>query len=256
MLRNSLIEKFSALAILTTAAAVSPSLYAAPGDGHGFNGPTLSPISIPVQVDRLLTVPEARSAVVFCAAGEAPGFKSLQQRVSEALYGANPPYLELYIDPRQGVIPGDAGEDCEDRKLCDRSFFPPIMQGTVKSLNSGLPEGAFSFGKDSYDEPTLLEFAPDLHKLRSNLVQERVSLVADKFIPYVGFSDVAEDTQYDEWGRETLNTAKYSTVKIIAPQDYEKPMHFFNRKTNHPINLTIDLTEYVECLQAQIQKIN
>lgn len=220
-------------------------------NGAGYNGPDLHPISIPVQLDRGISVAEIGQAIQIClATGDAA--RGLQSVMEKA---------QRQVDPSSSISPdGWSKPEFQAYEWKDENHQRPnvrIIEGTARFhvtnakdayAESGYAETIFRPG----DEHSSLNFVV----ATDSGVQVFLTTAADEF-PYVSYSAILQDGGYDELGRHQDGKTIVNGLSIVVPADFQangSAVPTYNPSTQQKTAVTLNSKEYVQCLVSQIQK--
>jgi hypothetical protein len=93
----------------------------------------------------------------------------------------------------------------------------------------------------------------ETHPYKSN----EANLISDKTFPFISWIKQVDNLAYDELGNYHIENVLLQGVIIQVPENYGNGgeiLKFINAYTDHESQLQINVTEYVECLQSEIQK--
>jgi len=227
--------------------------FAAGGDGGPFNGPTLSPISVPAMADHPVTEFDLIDATKICfASGDAAhGVKSVMQQIMDQIYpGAKLRFPDtiFYVKAATSSNTATANEWSVDNGfVIDR----------VKSLH---PNNSHELTPVSPDDLQYLAVV-NTGKLTVYFSDDGkpapagdggdTQVISTGALPTITANYNYQYT-YDKWGKVTNTTKTMSDVRINTDgQD----LTFVNSETNHSVPLVISVKDYVQCLQGEIQNL-
>lgn len=221
LLKNTMLS----LSALAGVALISQVAFA--GNGGAYNGPDLSGSSIPVSVDREVTIDDVTRATYKCA-------KQLAQDLGQQF-----------------------GQSVDVRSFRDFVDFKNYLLGShfisVKENNS-------SWWHDS----TKLELTADLIRhgdspgfdLNTKLTVDdgKRQATLNQLIPHFDWNLVEEDSVYDELGN--VISARYilKDLRLALPKDMGTAVPMINSKSKHPSRITINMDKIATCLLSHIQQ--
>jgi hypothetical protein len=198
-------------------------------NGSGYNGPDLHPVSIPVALDRGISIPEIENAITAC------------------------------------LIVGDSGRGLRStmEEFADQlgSPFDPSMtknnttwtaDGNSLSLVTPLPVKSSDYLRGGY----VYQTNEHVLQVQLNIKASSTLLVTGEFFPYVTYGKVLDDGGYDAFGNPDISKRIVSQLAIQVPnsfQDHGQAMPLVNYYTKQTSAFTVNAQEYVQCLQAELQ---
>ncbi|MCM2279534.1 MAG: hypothetical protein NDJ89_15770 [Oligoflexia bacterium] len=214
------------LCAVLIAAPLLPA-FGAGGDGGAFNGPSLAGTSIPVELERGITLDGAEWAVRVCSVlgDSSRGLIPLMSRIHEQALG-RPPFKD---DSKSGeaVIAGGT----------QTVWFT----GDLRSSKSRVSIKLFSSN-------TSTEISYNDHNSSLEIELRSVPL------PTISFERIEQDSGFDDWGREVNGQKILQGVHIRLPKEYGSAVPVYNQKTGKKTKLTLNHVEYAECLSNELQR--
>jgi hypothetical protein len=209
-------------------ALMLPSLGWSAADGRGHNGPNLAPVSIPVALDHGISAGKVQEAmkVCFITGDSKAGIVSVLRRLADEItagHGGQPYYSYYGTAEEYGT---------------SKTFY---SNGNIYAVLRMVGYGAFRFSP----------------KLEVNASEDgpTVTLALPAVFPGVRYQSVAQDTGYDEYGREVKSERILMGVSIdFDPAVYGTAVRLINTDTHVKTAITVNTVEYVECLKSELQK--
>lgn len=240
---------------LLVALGAAPSAWArSGGDGGAFNGPNLSGQSIPVEMERGITRKQARDAMKACVAGDgSSGSVSLMDRI----------YQQAFGKPRerhQAILNAVEFYDTYSTPPAGRvTFRSSVWFGSRGNIRSVLSASVNTDGRAGdlsvmvcLNESPNETGCPDEVNRFDVIAGVAVALIAE--IPYLSYDSVNKESSFDDWGREVSERHILQGVRIQLPKEYGSAVPTINRTTGKKSKLTLNLVEYAECLNAELQR--
>lgn len=254
---------FQKLACVALFVSMTGSAFAE-GNGGGYQGPDLNGISIPVRLDRGITLENAQNAVFTCmiSGDRASGRVALLARFVRQVYGGD---RIDHISGQQSAVESVPWEPGMPNELLAKGYASYYTDGlpggqrgvlTVQNREVGFPEFG-EIGKDVVSRVLSLYFQrPDALTASSGV---RAQTQYD--FPRLVFDQIVPDVGYDEWGAITYRASllKNIAIRTGGPLSANTPLVVYRdwgtpKQTVTRLKVTINTQEYVECLQTELQK--
>ncbi len=210
--------------------ALASAAFAQGGDGGHFNGPTLAPISIPVSVERGISVRVAEAALSRCIIGDREKAGLMGSLAKKLIRASNVQNLKFYGMPEIDESAGKIG----------------FLEST-SSISA-------SFRNDQWTRNGLELFGNGLFIISEYNNMFTTELQADSFLPRIEFDSLDKDFAYDELGNFAIQQSYLKGARLVLPPNWNQPVTFINKATHHASALTLDLSDTVECIRAEISK--
>lgn len=272
--------KIRYLALMATISMV-PAAFA--GNGSGFNGPSLHPISVPVRVDRLITAGEVANGIHVCFTTGAPsrGVISVMQRLYAQIYPGSDslprpvfsgaPYLFLPGCSPMGMSAFSSAsidelvQECSREKMTN-GYFTEYYAGVTVPGNA---RGGRVPPRSAQDKREFIDASngASLNQWSLMFTLDRSPVVAGEYhffspkairletrgMPFVAFQRIVDTSTYNQWGQAVTKGAALDGLSIILSPGSERKVRFKNEVTGQPVDLTVNTEEYVQCLQNELQ---
>ncbi len=234
---KSLKEK-TLLSVMSSAVVLAcvPAVWAASGNGGGYNGPSLSSQSIPIALDRGITVENAGEAIRICLldGDSQAGLKSVTDRLIQVLdrTPSQPPFKRArWRKPQLSST--------RDIEVLGSAFWSVTQNNKVDGWISAGTSGYFAISGSRFG------LADD----------EYLTFKVNEGFPQIRYDSIQIDRAYDDFGRPAEVAHILKGVSIVLPSDYGTKVPLFNVWTGKRTSLTVNEVEYVQCLQSQIQRL-
>ncbi len=223
------------------AGLITSTLVLAGGNGGGYNGPDLQPVSIPVSLERGISLTAVGDAIKVCAVtgDEKSGLQSLAQKIAAQMGGkvkvdSDKAYYYVYRDKGRinfshtsvGVmLPGD-------------EWVKQQMGVAAHPSNESRPWSVF-----------------DVNLQWGQYVGLRTPSGAE--FPYIAYEQVLNEGTYDDFGTLQQETVILGGLKVVAavPEGQSlAQMPLINVSTQAASKFTVNAEEYIQCLQSELQK--
>jgi hypothetical protein len=238
----------------TLALATSPAF--AGGDGGAFNGPTLSPISVPSRPDHPITEDVIANATKICfATGDrAHGVRSVLAQLMDQIF----PGAQLKTPDFAGTVSAqDPDSRPADNLLKENAWHAGgwvvdrVVSGAEHASGKDYQEGDLQYIGVT-DAQTYLDVAfSDGKPTVINVDRLDTELQSATPIPFVT-ADYDYQYLFDKWGNVVKTTKVMKNVRIMTDgQD----LQFTNPKTKRAVPLVVSAREYAQCLAGEIQNL-
>lgn len=195
--------------------------------GEGRNGPDLQGISIPVSMDRLISIKKIGEAESKCLSQHVVGPAVFQ------VSGAKPNVLvhsTVYRQQRYFSVSG-ASAYCSDGIMNGQSCKPITLSGIY------LESYSFFFGGDHRGYSLQIRGTGPSYELSLNL-------------PVFDYISVEDVDLFDDLGGKVGTALRISEIRARGEISQELP--FINKSTGQPTAVKVNSEAYVDCVAAEI----
>lgn len=235
-------SNFALSALLGMALGCALALPAFAGDGR--NGGEFSGNSIPLKIERGVAYKDLVKATYKCWYSKNSKTNSLLKTIFEIGFGLKLDSTVQYFNYKT-----DLQEDYNMQKVG--------IQGQLNNKCFILhyhPSGSPRYTEDGFEN--LMNFSYSQYECK-NTKSMFVRLTSSE-LPGYRWKKYLHGLDYDELGNPVDNMIVQG-LEIKLPKDYEKNRHllsFENDSSHQPTKLKVDLTDYVNCLQTEVQNLN
>jgi hypothetical protein len=224
-----LIASIASSGLLATASALA-------GNGSGYNGPDLNPVSIPVQLDRGISTAAIKTAVTACLVTGDPA-QGLESMIHQLVIG----------------------------QMGNKAVTLNPLNPVYIFLNTGNVKSVYTFvDVTQADGVTLGQSGISLNVWAGNSVMSltinNTSLETPRengLFPYISYDKMLSDGSYDDYGRLIEGSQIVSGLTIHAAATSGGSLAqipLINTATFGPTRFTVNGEEYIQCLQSELQK--
>ena len=222
------------------AGLITSTLVLAGGNGGGYNGPDLNPVSIPVSLERGISLTAVGDAIRVCTVtgDKESGLQSIAQKFAAQLgatvkVDSNAYAVSSIVKDRVNFNESSIG------LLTPGNDFPDRQMAVGNLLSNGEDQWSvfgvtLMWGSDSY-----------------------LQTPSGTVFPYVIFDQKISEGTYDDFGNLQKETVLLGGLKIVAavPEGQSlASLPLINTRSNVASKFTINGEEYIQCLQAELQK--
>lgn len=246
------------LSLLALCLLVPGYLFADDWAHRANNGPELTGTSIPVRLDQGITVENAEQAQRTCllTGDSTRGLVSMIQRMIQDVYQVTPTKIErsmmtfdrerrwfqILLGRLSAVLPSDQVNPPERQ----RRLIEIAMQVKAHSL-------------EQMDQRFLVSLTDPnqtwIERSSSSSETRQIYMQTPGKFPVLEFNEELVDRRYDKWGREIEGRRYLKGLSIRIPGDYGSGIVLINQTTWRETPLSVNLMEYVECLQNELQRL-
>lgn len=216
----------------------------------GYNGPDLNPVSIPVQLDRGISYAAITDAMAVCMLkGDATeGLQSVAQKLATQM-GA-----EVMLDSWTLISP-----DFQRDHMVGIIQFGTFLRFT--DVLVGHVDGQFDVNQmvAPAETPGTMPHSKLTFSFGSGPHSGLSLTSSDNGVtfPMITYDKVLNDGTFDDFGNLIQSTKLVSGLKIQASVPAGVPITqipLINSQTQAPSKFTVNGAEYIQCLQAELQK--
>jgi hypothetical protein len=226
------------LMILGAAALTSVSVFAGE-NGSGYNGPDLHPVSIPVRLDRGISLASVREALKVCVASgnETIGLQSLLQNLAAQMGAAfenQSAFLKVNLYVENKV-----------------SFYP--AGGRIQLPGVALPQqltAGSSFSQTNQPSSLTISIYGSANTLD-------LGTSGDVIFPYISYDEILSEGTYDDFGNLNEESKILGGIQVkagITSGQSLARVPVINQRTHVATKFTLNAEELMQCLQSELQK--
>jgi hypothetical protein len=200
-------------------------------------------MAIPVAMERGVKLEQVKKAVSTCLSSgdKQRGLVPVMERLFQQMWNPNEDKLQQIGIP---VEFANDGRNVDQKQI----HF-------MEASGHGLRVGALDQLKlsDTYPLQSFLNISIDISG--SKLYSAR--LTSDNIFPYVKWTKIVSQPTYDSLGSVIFDDMIAQGVTITVPANYGRGgevLQFTNIDTKQKTSVRLNVREYVECLQAEIQR--
>ncbi len=216
-------------------------------EGSGYNGPITGGDSIPIHLDRAVSVERIGKAYDTCTLAMA---SDLAMQITKL----PPKEFAKRYERRDGCQQGAWTLRDEEKSFsaiyhsyCMPNFLSPsdkrilvALQPYNRFVRTG---GALLNGRF---ESSLIYFGDQEANFSTGDI--------DSYLPLAVFENTLKDAEYDELGNLVMSTVIAAGLRFEVPPSYQDEIVLYNRDTGHKTSLKLDVRSYFGCLYDEIQK--
>lgn len=199
-------------------------------NGSGYNGPDLSPLSVPVNLERGISLQAIKDSLNTCTvAGRAGEMKSLLQNFALQLGNLN-----IYGKPSGSIA-------------VKQNNVYLYAYGNFRASNS---DTNWDLSLETNDRETRIMTNDENGKFTEFKLEEGV------LFPTLHFDKILDEGRYDDFGNLVLSTRIVSQLRInykISEGQSLSKLKLLNYDTSQPALFTINAEEYIQCLNLELQ---
>ncbi len=237
------------------------------GNGAGYNGPDRSGVSIPIELERGITIRNAQKAQLICLlTGDAnAGRISLLQQLAKQIYGSRIVRYEYRYQQRVkafsnmvSVVPNQA--DLEGHYLLEVFLTGESKPKWIEYRDLGHGNPVVELGYNSemgvhIQHPTAV--SPEGRAISVRLSSARSGSGYE--IPSIRYHRVVQDVRYDQWGvaqQDPLDAliGEFLVLSSAFPVKFPEAGPIYNGQSGRLLPIKMNEAEYAECLSEEIQK--
>jgi hypothetical protein len=220
------------------------------GEGSGYNGPVTAGASIPVALDRAVTLDTLTRTYGVCLARMAKDIVQQFTKLTPEEFGREYVQLDTSAKPEWAF----------QRDEYHYARFEQYIQSTChpKKDPSGSQRINFAFTQTSgFTIEKNHKYGATHYPMLSTQDQTGTTTTTQfrEFrLPFTTFNSVLNEATYDELGNLDESTLILDRIELHTPSDYQDQIPLINRSSGRPSALKVNLKAYVDCFYNEIQK--
>jgi hypothetical protein len=240
--------------VAATVIFASWATFAFAGEGSGYNGPITAGDSIPVQLDRAVSLNGLTRTYQVCASRMAADIASQYAKLTPAEFELS--YSEYDFNgglPKWDFHPDGQFFDVFFSRNTTYSFMNKDPKADTKSIIISFAQSSgFHLGREDHYNSSEISY-PSLGVKSHDGTQARTYFKNFK-LPFAMFNNTLNQAKYDELGNLDNSTLILDGLTLKIPAEYQDQVILINSQSSLPTSLKANLKAYVDCFQNEIQK--